>query len=154
MADWIYWIIAAVILAGIELAVFSVFFFGPLSLAAIVAAVVAALGGSVELQMAVFVLLGVASMFALRPVAEKYRHGDPELVSNVDALIGKEAFVLEELTHDKLGLVRFESDNWTAKPIDSIASIPANEHVRVVKVAGATVVVEPLTTNPSEGADA
>lgn len=154
MADWIYWIIAAVLLAGIELAVFSVFIFGPLALAAVVAAAVAALGGSVELQLAVFVVLGVASMFALRPLAKKHTETDPEHLTNVDALIGREAFVLEQLTQEKLGLVRFESDNWTAKPIHSVESIPANTKVRVVQVTGASMIVEPLDKQSSEGADA
>lgn len=154
MDDWVYWIIAAVVLAGIELAVFSVFIFGPLSLAAVAAAVVAALGGSVEIQMAVFVVLGVGSMFALRPLAKKHTETDPEHLTNVDALIGREAMVLEELTQEKLGLVRFESDNWTAKPIHSIERIPANSKVRVVQITGASMLVEPLDTQTSGGADA
>lgn len=154
MDDWVYWIIAAVVLAGIELAVFSVFIFGPLALAAVVAAVVAALGGSIEIQLAVFVVLGVGSMFALRPLAKKHTETDPEHLTNVDALIGKEALVLEELSQEKLGLVRFQSDNWTAKPVHSIESIAANTKVRVVEVAGASMIVEPLDNSTSEGADA
>lgn len=154
MPDWVYWIIAAVLLAGIELAVFSVFIFGPLALAAVAAAVAAALGASVEVQLAVFAVLGVASMFALRPLAKKHTETEPEFLTNVDALIGKEAFVLEELTQDKLGLVRFESDNWTAQPIRSIETIPANTKVRVVKVTGASMTVEPIDNQTSEGADA
>lgn len=151
MPEWVYWMIAAVLMAGIELVVFTGFIFGPLALAAFVTSLVAAAGGSIQLQLAVFVVLAVAAMFALRPIAKRQMRGDPKLLSNVDALIGKEAFALEDLSHEKLGLVRFEDDNWTARPVSSIERIAANETVRVVKVAGATVVVEPLDSNDSEG---
>ena len=106
---------------------------------------------------AIFLVLGIASMFALRPVAKRHLEGDPELKTNVDALIGKQARVLEELTHEKLGLVRFEEDNWTARPVAGVEHIPADTRVRVVEIAGATAIVEPWSTessNPPEGADA
>lgn len=150
MEDWIYWMIFAVIMAGLELAVFSIFIFGPLALAAAVTAVVAGLGGSVEVQLAVFIVLALASMFTLYPIAKRHRNSDPELATNVDALIGKEARTLEEISHESLGLIRFDDSNWTARTKEGIGSIPPETRVRVVSIAGATAIVEPFdppTTN-------
>jgi membrane protein implicated in regulation of membrane protease activity len=144
MDDWIYWMIFAAVMAAIELSVFSIFIFGPLTIAAVVTAIVAAVGGSIEIQLAVFILLSIASMAALYPVARKQREGDPALVSNVDALIGKEARTLDELTSESLGLIRFDNSNWTARPKDPSLRIAPDTVVTVVEIAGATAIVEPL----------
>ncbi len=144
MEDWIYWMILAVVMAGIELAVFSIFIFGPLAVAAAVTAVVAGFGGSIEVQLAVFILLALASMFTLYPIAKRHRESDPEHATNVDALIGKEARTLEEISGESLGLIRFDNSNWTARTKDGVGPIPAETRVRVVSIAGATAVVEPF----------
>lgn len=147
MEDWIYWMIFAVIMAGIELAVFSIFIFGPLAVAAVVTAVVAGFGGSMEVQLAVFILLSLVAMAGLYPVARKQRASGSDLVNNVDALIGREARTLEALTDDGLGLIRFDNDNWTARPAEGVGAIPADVQVRVVSIAGATAVVEPISSS-------
>jgi len=144
MEDWIYWMIFAVVMAAIELAVFSIFIFGPLAIAATVTAVVAGLGGSIELQLAVFIILTLVAMVALFPVAKRYKEGDPETASNVDALVGGEARTLEEISHESLGLIRFDNSNWTARTADGVEPIPPDTAVRVVSIAGATAIVEPL----------
>lgn len=149
MEDWIYWMIFAVVMAGIELAVFSIFIFGPLAVAAVVTAVVAGFGGSVEVQLAVFIALSLIAMAGLYPVAKKQRASGGDLVNNVDALIGREARTLEALTDDSLGLIRFDNDNWTARPAAGVGAIPADVQVRVVSIAGATAVVEPISSSPT-----
>jgi membrane protein implicated in regulation of membrane protease activity len=144
MEDWIYWMIFAILMAAIELSVFTIFIFGPLALAAVVTAIVAASGASVEVQLAVFIILAIVSGLALYPVAKRQRNQDPKLKSNVDALIGKEARTLETISGESLGLIRFDNANWTARPKDPGSTIPADTAVTVVSIAGATAIVEPL----------
>ncbi|MBJ7459930.1 MAG: NfeD family protein [Thermoleophilaceae bacterium] len=144
MEDWVYWMILAVLMAAAELAVFSVFIFGPLALAAVITAIVAATGAGMEVQLTVFILLALASGAAMYPVARRQRNQDPALVSNVDALIGKEARTLEEISGESLGLIRFDNSNWTARPVEGQPTIAANTPVKVVSIAGATAIVEPL----------
>ena len=144
MEDWIYWMILAVVMAGIELVVFSIFIFGPLALAATATAVAAGLGASLELQLAIFIVLSLGAMAALFPLAKRHRNSDPELVSNVDALIGREARTLEEISHESLGLIRFDDANWTARTKDGIDPIPPDTRVRVISIAGATAIVAPI----------
>lgn len=149
MEEWIYWMIAAVVMAGIELAVFTIFIFGPLAVAAAVTGLVAALGGSLELQLLVFIILSIVVMSALFPVARRYRNTtpDPDKATNVDALVGGEGRTLELISGESLGLIRFDNANWTARVAPGVAPIPPDTAVRVVSIAGATAVVEPLTTD-------
>jgi membrane protein implicated in regulation of membrane protease activity len=151
MDDWIYWMILAVVMAGIELAVFSIFIFGPLAVAAVATAVVAALGGGIELQLAVFIVLSLGSMFALYPIAKRHGAGDPAHATNVDALVGKEGRTLEQISGEALGLIRFDNSNWTARTVDGAPTIAPDTAVRVVSIAGATAIVEPL--DPSQTSD-
>jgi len=144
MPDWAYWLIAAVIFAIGELIVFTGFILGPLAVAALFAAVAAALGAGVEVQLAVFAVLGIGSMVVLRPIARRHMKTPPELRTNAEALIGKHARVLQAMTQDSPGLVRLENENWTARPAEGFARIDANTHVRVARIAGATAIVEPL----------
>lgn len=150
VADWIYWMILAVVMAGIELAVFSIFIFGPLAVAAAVTAVVAGLGGSIEIQLAVFIVLSLCAMFALYPLAKRHRDSDPELVTNVEALIGKPARTLEEIGDESLGLIRFDNSNWTARSAEGVGKIPPDTAVKVISIAGATAIVEPLESQTSD----
>jgi membrane protein implicated in regulation of membrane protease activity len=142
--DWIYWMIFAVVMAAIELTVFTIFIFGPLAIAAVVTAIAAALGASIEIQLMLFILLSLGAGLALYPVAKRTRENTPESANNVDALIGKEGRTLEEISGETLGLIRFDNSNWTARPIDGQPSIAANTPVKVVSIAGATAIVEPL----------
>ncbi|MBJ7353610.1 MAG: NfeD family protein [Thermoleophilaceae bacterium] len=144
MEDWIYWMIFAVVMAALELAVFSIFIFGPLAIAAVVTAIAASLGASIEIQLLIFIVLSLASGLALYPVARRSKENTPESATNVDALIGKEGRTLEEISEESLGLIRFDNSNWTARPVDGQPKIAANTPVKVVSIAGATAIVEPL----------
>jgi membrane protein implicated in regulation of membrane protease activity len=150
--DWIYWMIFAVVMAAIELTVFTIFIFGPLAIAAVITAIAAGLGAAVEIQLALFILLALGSGLALYPVAKRMRKDTPGTATNVHALIGKEGRTLEEISGESLGLIRFDNSNWTARPVDGRPPIAANTPVKVVSIAGATAIVEPLA--PSQTADA
>lgn len=141
--------IVAVVMAGIELAVFSIFIFGPLAIAAAVTAVVAALGGDTNVQLAVFIVLALGTMAALFPIAKRHRSADPKLATNVDALIGREARTLEHISGEALGLIRFDNANWTARTAPGAAPIAPDTSVRVVSIDGATAVIEPLAPQPT-----
>jgi membrane protein implicated in regulation of membrane protease activity len=146
--------IFAVVMAAIELTVFTIFIFGPLAIAAVVTAIAAALGASIEIQLMLFILLSLGSGLALYPVAKRTRENNPDAVNNVEALIGKEGRTLEEISGETLGLIRFDNSNWTARPVDGQPNIAANTPVKVVSIAGATAIVEPLASTSTEIPDA
>ena len=60
----------------------------------------------------------------------------------VDALVGKSAYVLTEVT-DLGGRVRIDGEEWTARPYDETLVIPAGKTVDVIEISGATALVYP-----------
>lgn len=144
MPDWSWWLILAVVFALGELAIFTGFIFGPLAVAAAVTAGAAALGAGIEVQLAVFIVLAVIMITALRPIAKRHMHSAPAL-TNTAALVGKRARVTESMTRDSTGMVRLENENWTAAPVEGVEEIAAETHVIVKRIDGATAVVEPET---------
>src|SRR4051794_33374590 len=142
MPDWSWWLILSVVFAFGELIIFTGFVLGPLAVAAVITAIAAALGASIGLQLAIFAVLGIASMLALRPIAKRHLSAPPEYRTNVDALIDKQARVLEALGPDAPGLIRLQNENWTARPADGVSHIQPETYVRVVRIEGATAIVE------------
>lgn len=144
MPDWSWWLILAIVFALGELAIFTGLIFGPLAVAAAVTAGAAALGAGIEVQLAVFIVLAVIMITALRPIAKRHMQSAPAL-TNTAALVGKRARVTESMTRDSTGMVRLENENWTAAPVEGVEEIAAETHVIVKRIDGATAVVEPET---------
>lgn len=148
MPDWSWWLIVAVIFALGELAIFTGFILGPLAVAATLTAIVAALGGDIEIQLAVFIILSIVMVTALRPIAKRHMQASPDELTNTAALIGKRARVLQPMTPDSPGMVRLENENWTSLPASGIERIEAETHVVVKRIDGATAIVEPESVEP------
>lgn len=153
MPDWSLWLIVAIVLALGELAIFTGFILGPMAAAAaLTAAVAAGFGAGIEVQLGVFCVSSAVMIAALRPIARRHLRAPPEILTNAQALLGKRARVIETVAEDAPGLVRLENENWTARPAPGSGPIAPETHVRVVEIAGATAIVEPLADNSeSEG---
>jgi membrane protein implicated in regulation of membrane protease activity len=139
MSDWVIWMVAAAALAGGEMLTLSLFL-GPLALAAILAALVALGGGSVELQVAAFVAGSVASLAIVRPVARRHLRAPPHTRTGAAALIGQTATVLERVDRDR-GMVKIGGEVWTARAYDEDHVIEPGARVEVLKIEGATALV-------------
>jgi membrane protein implicated in regulation of membrane protease activity len=61
----------------------------------------------------------------------------------VDALVGKRAYVLREVT-DRDGLIRIDGEEWSARAFDDFAVIPVGAAVDVMRISGTTAYVYPL----------
>jgi membrane protein implicated in regulation of membrane protease activity len=139
---WLFWFVAAMVLLGAELLVAFTLYFGPIALAALVASVVAALDGSVELQVLAFAVAAVLSLLVVRPIARRHLVIDERVKTGVETLVGKRALVLTEVTIDS-GTVKIEGQDWSARIDDEHGSIPAGRRVTVRGFRGAHAVVEP-----------
>ena len=139
MPGWVIWMVAAVVLAGGEMLTLTLFL-GPLALAAVLAALVALGGGSVELQVAAFVLGSVASIAIVRPVARRHLRMPAHIRTGAAALIGQSATVLEQVDAEH-GLVKIGGEVWTARAYDEDHVIEAGRRVEVLKIQGATALV-------------
>jgi membrane protein implicated in regulation of membrane protease activity len=139
MPDWVIWAIAAAALAGGEVLTLG-FFLGLLALGAVVAAVAAAAGVSVELQVALFAITSVASLALIRPVALRHIKTPARLKSGTAALVGTRAVVLERVDADR-GQVKIGGEVWTARSYDEDDVFEPGARVDVMKIDGATALV-------------
>jgi membrane protein implicated in regulation of membrane protease activity len=139
MPDWVIWIVAAVVLAGGEMLTLTLFL-GPLALAAVLAALVALGGGSVELQVAAFVAGSIASLAVVRPIARRHLRTPPHIRTGAAALIGQSATVLERVDGQH-GMVKIGGEIWTARAYDEDHVIEPGVRVEVLRIDGATALV-------------
>jgi membrane protein implicated in regulation of membrane protease activity len=139
MADWVLWVIAAAALAGGEILTLG-FFLGPIAIAAALAAIVAAIGLPVELQVAVFAVASAGSLAFIRPIALRHIKTPPRLRSGTAALVGTRALVLERVDADH-GQVKIGGEVWTARPYDEDDVFEPGARVDVMKIQGATALV-------------
>ena len=139
MEAWLLWLIAAVILGIGEIAT-AAFLLAPFAGGALLAVLVAAVGGGAFAQWAVFLVASVAMLLALRPLARSHRRMPPQLRTGTAALVGKSATVTERISADG-GAVRIEGDVWTARPYDEDAIFEPGARVSVIEIKGATALV-------------
>src|SRR3954470_5896287 len=135
MPDWVIWAIAAGVLATGEILTLTLFL-GPIAIAAALAAIVAAVGLPVEVQVAVFLVASVASLAFIRPVAKRHMRTPSRLRSGTAALVGTQALMLETVDRDH-GQVKIGGEVWTARAFDADDVFEPGARVDVMKIEGA-----------------
>lgn len=139
MDSWLWWLIAAVGL-GIPLVVTAMPEFGMFAAGAVAAAVVAGVGGGITAQVLVFVIVSVALIAVVRPIANRNARQRPELRSGVDALKGRQAVVLETVDENG-GRIKLNGEIWSARSLDTGQVFEPGQKVDVAEIQGATAVV-------------
>ena len=145
MSPGVAWLIAAIILLILE--VFTgTFFILWIGIAAFIAGIFAFFAP----QWLAWVIFAVASVFLLwitRPLARRL-HASLPVRTNVDALIGQTAIVIETIDPiANIGRIRVGSDEWRARA-DQV--IERGQKVRVLAVEGTTLRVEPIADDQPE----
>jgi membrane protein implicated in regulation of membrane protease activity len=141
MEDWLLWLILAVIFGVGEIATLG-FFLAPFAGGAAVASVVSAAGVPFVGSLAVFLVISVVLLAALRPLARRHRRTPPALRTGTAALVGKQAMVLERIANDEgVGCVRIDGEVWTARSFMDDETYEAGTQVQVVEIRGATALV-------------
>ncbi|OXM75137.1 MULTISPECIES: NfeD family protein [Amycolatopsis] len=141
MQLWLMWLIAAVLLGGAELFTFTAAL-GLLGGAAAITAGAAALGVPLLGQLLVFAGASAAALLLVRPVARRHLLGPQLQRFGVDALIGRRAYVVQEVT-GLGGRVRIDGEEWTARSYDDTLVIPVGATVDVMEIRGSTALVYP-----------
>lgn len=139
MDDWVWWVIAAGVLAVGEIATMG-FFLGPIAIAATLAAVVAVVGGGLATQWIVFIAASLASLLVLRPIARRHLRTPAALRTGTAALVGSPAVVLERVDRDG-GQVKIGGEVWSARSYDDDDAFEPGSRVEVMKIDGATALV-------------
>jgi membrane protein implicated in regulation of membrane protease activity len=141
MDAWLIWLIFALVLGVVEILTLTAAL-GVLGAAALVTAGFAAFGLPLPVQLVVFAAASTAGVVLIRPAVLRHLH-QPQLERfGVDALIGKPAQVLREVTGTD-GLVRIGGEEWTARAYDETLAIPVGTVVDVMEIKGSTAIVYP-----------
>jgi membrane protein implicated in regulation of membrane protease activity len=156
MRPWLNWILvvagALLILIEVLLGAVTGFDFFLIGSAVLIGGAVGLVLQSGPLGLIAAGLLSIAYLaFGRRRIRGSLKR--PGLPSNVDALLGGTALVVEPIQADRAGRIRFEGEEWRALP-DSGSSapagptasgeaIPTGRRVRVVRVDGVTAFVVP-----------
>lgn len=139
MEQWIVWLVLAVALAVGEVLTMG-FFLAPFAAGALVAALIAALGGGFVVSGLTFLAVSTLAFAALRPVARRHMKLPAQLRTGTAALVGKTGTVVETVTADA-GCVRIDGEVWTARPYDDDQTFEAGQRVHVLQIRGATALV-------------
>lgn len=136
------WTLLAIVLAALEISA-PVFVFASLAVAAAGAAVAAALGAPVEVQIGVFAVIAVAVLLVARRSGRRWLNERSPHATNVDALPGARGTVANAIdnTRDE-GRVMVQGLDWSARSAHG-EPIEAGARIRVVRVDGVKLIVEP-----------
>lgn len=138
MTMWI-WFAAAGMLLLVELLTANLLF-ASLAASALAATAAAALGANMGIQGLVFGIAAAVSLFLLRPIALRHiKKPSAETATNMDALLGREALTLSEVTQFA-GQVQLAGEVWTARTVTG--TIPTETSVRVTQIRGATAIIQ------------
>jgi membrane protein implicated in regulation of membrane protease activity len=137
----VIWLIVAVVFGVGEIATLG-FFLAPFAGGALVAALVSGAGAGAVLSWAVFLVVSLTLLAALRPVALRHMKQAPRLRTGTAALVGRTGMVVERISNDEgVGCVKIDGEVWTARAFDEDQVIEAGKRVQVLEIKGATALV-------------
>ncbi|AOR35142.1 hypothetical protein BFF78_32415 [Streptomyces fodineus] len=136
---WVWWLVGAAAL-GIPLVVTAMPEFGMLAVGAVAAAAVAGLGFNGVIQVLAFVVVSVALIAVVRPIAARHTRQRPQLATGIDALKGRQAVVLERVDGSG-GRIKLAGEIWSARSLDTDRAYEVGQEVDVVDIEGATAIV-------------
>lgn len=133
------WLIAVIVFAVVEGATYQIisiwFAFG-----AVGAMISTFFNASFTVQMVIFLLVSIICIVFTRPVFKKML-GNRIEKTNVDAIIGKDALVIEDIDNIlSKGQVKVAGNVWSARSVDG-SSIASDSVVNVEKIEGVKLIV-------------
>jgi membrane protein implicated in regulation of membrane protease activity len=143
--DWLWWVGAALLFIVVEVVSGSlvlIMFAG----GAFVAAAADALGLPVWQQVVVFAIASALLLLTLRPwLLRRLRSRMPLVEMNAAAQVGRPAVVVA-VVGPLGGRVKLSGEVWSARAARDGVEFPVDADVRVVRIEGATAIVDSATT--------
>jgi membrane protein implicated in regulation of membrane protease activity len=137
--DWQAWVGLAVLLGALELFSLDLILL-MLAGGAVLGMVAAIIGLPVVAQVLIALAGSVAALALVRPSVVKRLQGGPTLVLGHDALVGRQALVIERVSAHG-GQIKVGGDIWTARPYDEDLVIEPGATVDIFQIKGATALV-------------
>ncbi len=136
----LWWVIAAFVLAGLEVFALNLVF-GTLVVGALSGSLAALLGGDFTTQAITASVVSVLGLFLVRPLlVKRFRVEGRFSPTGTAAHVGRPARVLAEVSEDG-GRVKLAGEEWSARTLDPAAVFAVGAQVSVVSIDGATAVV-------------
>ncbi len=138
---WLIWLAIAAVLGTAEIITLTVAA-GLVAVAAVIAAIVAGVGGNIEMQSAIFATASFGSLAAVLPVVRRRAATRRGYRSGVDALLGRTAVTLTQVDA-VCGTVRIGGEIWSARTYDETQVIAEGTRVSVYEIDGVTALIYP-----------
>ena len=141
----ILWVVLMVVFLVVEAAcpfhLVSIWF----AAGSLVAAIVAALGGQLWLQILLFVVISCGLLACLWPFVKKVLN-PRRTATNIDAIIGSEGYVTVAVDNlNAEGKIKLNGMEWTARSTDG-KKIPVGTLVKVDRIEGVKAIVSVAST--------
>ena len=117
------------------------FFIMCFAIGALLSVVTSVFGVGMYIQLAVFIIVSVLSIFFVRPFALRYLHSKEGRLSNAGALIGRIGTVSTTIVAGGDGRVAVDGDDWKAVSVDG-TEIEKGEKVRIISMESIIITVE------------
>lgn len=135
---WLIVLVACIVIEIATMGLMTIWFAG----GALVAAVVAAFGGSLWLQIGLFLVVSLVLLFLTRPIAVKYFNKD-RVKTNAESLVGQQAIVISEINNlQGIGQVTVNGQEWSARSVNADKEIPVGSVVIIRAISGVKLMVE------------
>ena len=137
--DWVAWIGLAVVLGIVEVTTLDLVF-AMLAAGALAGATTALVTDQVVVQVLVALVVSVAMLAVVRPLALRHLRTPLAIRTGTAALVGERGLVLEPVDSEG-GRIKLKGEVWSARAYDPQTSIEAGRHVEIVEIDGATAIV-------------
>lgn len=138
MTIWLIIFVACIIVEIATMGLATIWFAG----GSLIAAVAAAAGAPVWLQIILFFAVSLVLLYFTRPLAVKYFNKN-RLKTNVESLIGRQAIVISEINNlQGIGQVTVGGQEWSARSVDENKEIKVGTVVVIREISGVKLMVE------------
>ncbi len=142
MTDYtMIWLAIMIVLIGIEIVTvgLTTIWFAIGALAAILAAF---MGGSVIVQIAVFLIVSLGMLIFTRPFAMKYINAT-HIKTNYEGIIGKIVRITQDVDNlNATGAAIVNGQEWTVRSNQDDMKIQAGNLAKVIRISGVKLIVE------------
>lgn len=135
---WLIVFVVCIVAEIISMGLTTIWFAG----GALIATVVAAIGGPLWLQITVFAAVSLVLLYFTRPIAVKYFNKD-RVKTNAEGMVGEQAIVISEIDNlQGIGQVTVGGMEWSARTTEDGITLPVGSVVIVRAISGVKLMVE------------
>lgn len=138
---WAVWLIAAVVFFIGEVMTEG-FFLLWFAIASLVALFFTLFTDNIIIQFGIFIIIAIVLLFSTRTLTEKFLSSRKKVESNVNALIGKKAKIIEEIDQiEGAGKVKVNGEVWKAIVEDQSSTFKIGETVVIKDIDGVKLII-------------